>query len=46
MSTEISMAVEFQDDAAQHPLRVGDTVLLYARETNGWTRIVFSELSR
>ena len=39
------MAVRFQEaeDDVQHSLRVGDTVLLYAKETNGY---VFSELSR
>lgn len=39
------MAVRFQEaeDDAQHSLRVGDTVLLYAKETNGY---VFSQLSR
>ena len=37
------MAVQFQEEDAQHSLRVGDMVLLYAKETNGF---VFSELSR
>ena len=37
------MAVQFQEDDAQHSLRVGDTVLLYVKETNGF---VFSQLSR
>ena len=39
------MAIRFQEaeDDAQHSLRVGDTVLLYVKETNGY---VFSELSR
>ena len=37
--------MQFQEaeDDAQHSLRVGDTVLLYAKEPNGY---VFSELSR
>ena len=39
----LAMAVQFQEDDAQHSLRVGDTVLLYAKETSGY---VFSELSR
>ena len=39
------MAVQFQEEdaQAQHSLRVGDTVLLYAKEANGF---VFSELTR
>ena len=39
------MAIRFQEaeDDVQHSLRVGDTVLLYVKETNGY---VFSELSR
>ena len=37
------MRFQEAEDDAQHSLRVGDTVLLYAKETKGY---VFSELSR
>ena len=37
------MAELVQEDDTQHSLRIGDTVLLYAREKNGF---VFSELTR
>ena len=39
------MATPFQaeEDSTQHSLRIGDTVLLYARKTKGF---VFSELTR
>ena len=37
------MATYFQEEGTQHSLRIGDTVLLYARKTKGF---VFSELTR
>lgn len=38
------MAARFQEDSVQqHSLRIGDTVLLYAKEADGY---VCSELSR
>ena len=41
--TVYTMAVSSQEDHAQHSLRVGDTVLLFAKETKAF---VFSQLTR
>ena len=43
MEAAINMATHFHEEDTQHSLRIGDTVLLYARKTKGF---VFSELTR
>ena len=37
------MAVQFQEETGQYLLRIGDTVLLYAKEARGYA---FSKLTR
>ena len=43
MATLATFVEEEEDSEQQHSLRVGDTVLLYAKEVHGY---IFSELSR
>ncbi len=37
------MAVQFTEDGGQYLLRIGDTVLLYAKDARGY---VYSQLTR